>query len=58
MLQGPRFETRSEIRSYIPHGHIVGMTCANEWCDLTLIANMLMTWHILRRCILTPFLPT
>jgi len=28
---GPRFETRAEIRSYQPIGHIVGMTCAREW---------------------------
>ena len=41
--QGPRFETRSEIRSYIPHGHIVGMTCANEWCDSTLDLQRLDT---------------
>jgi len=28
---GPRFETRAEIRSYQSVGHVVGMTCGNEW---------------------------
>ncbi|CAJ1360744.1 unnamed protein product [Effrenium voratum] len=28
---GPRFETRAEIRSYRPIGHVVGMTAGNEW---------------------------
>lgn len=28
---GPRFETRAEIRAYRQQGHVVGMTCANEW---------------------------
>lgn len=28
---GPRFETRAEIASYVPRGHVVGMTCASEW---------------------------
>lgn len=29
--QGPRFETRSEIRSYKNVGDVLGMTCGNEW---------------------------
>ncbi|KAF4661460.1 hypothetical protein FOL47_006671 [Perkinsus chesapeaki] len=28
---GPRFESRSEIRMLQKHGHLVGMTCASEW---------------------------
>eukprot|EP00747_Dinoflagellata_sp_TGD_P195674 gnl/TRDRNA2_/TRDRNA2_64716_c0_seq2.p1 gnl/TRDRNA2_/TRDRNA2_64716_c0~~gnl/TRDRNA2_/TRDRNA2_64716_c0_seq2.p1 ORF type:complete len:307 (+),score=51.31 gnl/TRDRNA2_/TRDRNA2_64716_c0_seq2:123-1043(+) len=28
---GPRFETRAEIRQYAAAGHVVGMTCGNEW---------------------------
>lgn len=28
---GPRFETRAEIRTYRSAGHVVGMTCGNEW---------------------------
>mmetsp|Transcript_76114 Transcript_76114/g.199638 ORF Transcript_76114/g.199638 Transcript_76114/m.199638 type:complete len:195 (+) Transcript_76114:2-586(+) len=29
--EGPRFETRAEIREYRNVGHFVGMTCGREW---------------------------
>ncbi|KAF4661216.1 hypothetical protein FOZ61_003434 [Perkinsus olseni] len=28
---GPRFESRAEVRMLQGHGHLVGMTCASEW---------------------------
>mmetsp|Transcript_49220 Transcript_49220/g.107108 ORF Transcript_49220/g.107108 Transcript_49220/m.107108 type:complete len:190 (+) Transcript_49220:1-570(+) len=31
MSEGPRFETRAEIREYRNVGHFVGMTCGREW---------------------------
>eukprot|EP01051_Picozoa_sp_SAG22_P011139 SAG22_NODE_1049_length_5844_cov_2.122520_3_plen_155_part_00 len=43
MAPGPRFETRAEIRSYIPNGSVVGMTCGTEWT----LASELMLPYVL-----------
>jgi hypothetical protein len=40
---GPRFETRAEIASYVGLGHVVGMTCGKEW---TLASELLMPYAV------------
>lgn len=45
--EGPRFETRAEIRQYRSAGHFVGMTCGREWA---LIEELCLPYVLLTFC--------